>query len=868
MCFPTAFTYQGYESRVKSKALRSFRSARISRLFPLVLLALLATGGLLGVISPPAAHAASPGTVGGTTTNYGVGFAFQQYACAANGLYWVFYNDGSNWGYRTSAISSNGLTWSSETTITTSVPTGYLGNMAFYCNGATNTVYYAGTDESGDSEFFYRSGALGSNGVVTWNAPEATVPTSKAIDTTTSVAVDTSGDVWVAVTTGSTQPGTQVEVFENTGGSSWNSFSPFTSSATAAAELVPLTGGSMALLFASSYIGSQLAEEVYSSGIWSTGATTSGNYELIASSAVALGNTLELCTSDGSNIYYLSLPYQGSWSSPLTLASGTGCSITGNGSTTLGAFYVATGDGVDYVQSNNGGTSFGSATQVASSASDIIFTSAASAIASPGGEAIAVWDTGSGSSYSVQDGVEETAPALEQVTITQSDPGPTGTASVSGCNAGVSSIPMDGVAQTFAVNPSCPLTITVPPDQPFSIYRFSGQSATWTLTTGASGTTAASNTVYLEYAITASYSVSGGTGTPTAPVMTTTEAAAAYTPSLTGTATVYWLNNGAAWSVPPTLALNTQTWVTGATTSGTVSSPTTIAFAYAPPVPPVTTTTTVTLPPVTDTTTVTSYASTVVSTTTVSVTQQVPTGVELSCDQFRLQVGQNSNCTVWISTADSGTPTGTVSWTATSGRLSSENCGYPYGNQYPDDGQLQCQATYTAAASGVVTITATYSGDPYHASAADTDTIFVGNLSGNPATSTKLTCLQLPISSGQSTQCFATVATADGGTAAGTMTWTATDGTLSQKSCSPQYQGELVCQVRFTAGTPGVAVVTASYGSDPKHSASSDSVQLFVSPSYEYTQSVLSAAAIVGVGGSVVVLRRKGTGPADSSPAG
>ncbi len=840
-----------------------------------MVLAVFVTGAIVAAFPPPSAHATSPGTVATTSTNRGIGFGYQQYACGANGLYWVFYDDGSAWGYRT---SPDGASWSSETTLTgmTGVATGDSSDMAFYCSGTT--IYYAGTDESGDGKFFYRSGTLESSGQISWSAAEAAVPTSNPTDTFTSVAVDSAGNVWVAVTTTSTEPGSQVEVYENPAGTTtWTGYTPYTSPYTAAGELVPLSSG-IALLFATSFIGSQITEYLFN-GAWSAGASTTGsNYEMDESSAVAIGATLELCTTDGTDVDYMSIPSGGSWSSPTTLSSGTGCSLTGNGGTTLGAFYITGGsDAVDFVQSNTGAAAtFGSPSVLSASDPGITFINTASVISTdPASQAIAVWLTDSGASYSIMDATVNTVPLLEQVTIDQANSGPSGTATVSGCDAAVASIPMNGVPQTFAANPSCSLTISVPPDQPFSVYRFPGQASTWTFTTGASGTQVETKPVYLEYAITASYSVTGGAEAPSAPLLTTSEDGTAYTPALMTTPTVYWINNGATWSVPATLTLLSQTWTTSATTSGTISSPTTLAFAYAPPVPPVTTTTAVTLPPVVTTTTVTSYASTFTSTitstatttTTTSVTQLVPTGAELSCDQFRLHVGQTSNCNVWITTADAGTPTGKVSWKATSGQLTDERCNFPNDNNYPDQGQLVCQAQYTPSAAGAQTITASYSGDAYHSGASDTDQVFVGSLSGNPATSTKLTCFDVTVTSGESTGCTATVVTADGNPAAGSTAWSAIGGTLSQESCGPQFQGVLVCQAKLTAGSAGVVVITVAYGSDPKHSSSSDSVQIFVSPSYNYTTSIVSAAAIVGIGGSVVVLRRRSsTGAPKNAP--
>lgn len=84
-----------------------------------------------------------------------------------------------------------------------------------------------------------------------------------------------------------------------------------------------------------------------------------------------------------------------------------------------------------------------------------------------------------------------------------------------------------------------------------------------------------------------SYSVSGG-GSPTAPTLTAKQFGSSYTPSLTGTATTYWLDSGQSWSVTNPLggSGSSERWDSGQTVSGTVSasSPTTaggtLTFTY------------------------------------------------------------------------------------------------------------------------------------------------------------------------------------------------------------------------------------------------------------------------------------------------
>ncbi len=164
---------------------------------------LLAASALLVVSSFPAAHASGPSNVGTTSNPYGLGFASDDYVCGASGLFWVFYNDGTSWGWQT---STDGQSWSSRTTFSSSVPAPAVGtnDMTFYCSGST--VYYVGGAESPDTHFYYDSGTLNSNGGIAWNA-ESPVSTQGFLVKYPSITVDSAGHVWVAVQSQNTGTG-------------------------------------------------------------------------------------------------------------------------------------------------------------------------------------------------------------------------------------------------------------------------------------------------------------------------------------------------------------------------------------------------------------------------------------------------------------------------------------------------------------------------------------------------------------------------------------------------------------------------------------------------------------------------------------
>jgi trimeric autotransporter adhesin len=899
-----------------------------SRLSSSIALALLVTGGVLAAISLPAAHAASESTVGSTTDAYGLGYAADGHTCGTNGRFWVFYNDGTNWGWKS---STDGVNWSAETTFASAIPKPptQISDISFTCVG--DTVYYAGGSvSSSDNHFYFNSGTLNPGGTISWNT-ETSQATQGYDVRFPSIALDSNGNVWVALLTDNTAGTSYIEVWESGAGGWSSSLTPlsFTGSSPVP-QIVALTSGKMGLLYGSG--STQTSLETFNGASWAAAASTAP-YIPWLSTAVAIGDTIEYCGSNGADVYYLSFTYAtGLWSAPSTISGGLSCSATTDGSSVLGLFYVTSSTTIMYSQSNNAGTSFSVATPITTADSGLDVVGASLAVSTnPDKQAMAVWLSNTPSTNSIKFGSVSTAPVVnEEVTITDANAAPAGAvATVSGCHASVSTIAMNGAPQTFGADPSCSLTITVPSDTLYTRYRFPGTVASWTYETGSSGTDVESNTVYYQYAITASYSVSGGSPPPPpAPAMTSTETGSAISPTLTGTPTVYWLDSAAGWSVPPTITNGATTWST-APSSGTASGPTTLSFVYAPPVTSTTTTTTTstvtstttltqtatstTTSPTTITSTVTSTTTaatatvtttlttatthtvtststststltdtttatksttltsttTVTSTSTVSIGASDPSASSMTCDQSRPQVNQRVNCTDLVWTADSGIAAGNVTWTTTGGgTFARDNC-----DSQSDFDQLQCQIQYTPTASGVQTLTATYSGDPYHSSSSDTAVVFVGNTASSKATSLSLTCSQTYVQLGQSTNCQATVLTANGGNPTGTVSWTATDsGTFSHESCQPNYfgNGQLQCSAQYTPRSAGAQVVTATYSGDPSHQSSSGTFEVFVQNNpwqafAEQAAVIVPGGALVAALGAVVFQAKKGRGKSKDS---
>ena len=817
-------------------------------------LMLIAASGVLAIVSFPAAHAAGASTVGTTTNQYGLGYSSDYYTCGASGRFWVFYNDGTSWGWQS---STDGQTWSSRATFSTSVPPPASGtnDLGIYCSGST--VYYAGGAQSADAHFYYDTGALNPDGTIAWGT-EASVPTLGDDVGYTSVTLDSNGHVWVALQSQNTGGGGPYydEVYELTSG--WAPSLTLTfASYLPIPQMVPLTLGKMALLYGTGHVA--IATETWSGSVWSAGPSTSAtNYFPQFSTAVAIGDTVEYCASDQTSAYYLTLPYGGSWSSASTIAAASACSATTDGTSVLGLFYVSNPTTITYAQSNNAGSSFLPAVTVSSSEASVGWVGAALAVSSnPAKQAMAVWLSGSASPFTVRFSNLSTAPVVnEQVTISDANSAPAAFATVSGCSATVTSIPIDGAAHTFGADPSCTLTITAPTDRSYTRFRFPGGSASWTFLTGSTSPDAHSNSVYYQYSVTASYSLSSGCGSPPPPTLTSTQGGAAYSSALSTSATVYWLDGGALWSVSPTVTSGSTTCQTGSPTSGTVTGPTIMTFNYSPTATATTTTATVTgstttvtvaRTTVTSTSTVTSTPTTtstvlfsttttstvfVTTTTIMSTTASggpVPTSSSLTCDQPQVQVGQNLNCDDVVSTADQGTASGTVTWTTSgSGSFSHTSC------DNPNNGQLHCSAKYSSGSSGAQTLAASYGGDPYHSASTGTLTVFVGSVTPSGQTSVSVTCDQTYPQVGQQTKCHATVTAADGKALTGTVAWTTdSSGSFSHVQCGSNGNeknggGKLTCQASYTGSTTGQHIVTATYSGDGGHSGSSGSFGLFV----------------------------------------
>ncbi len=139
-----------------------------------------------------------PTTVATTTAAGAIDFGYQHQPCFAASRYWVFYDDGSNYGFRS---STDGNAWTSETTLTTAGAV-FTELASFTCSGTK--VYYAipASASSASKTVYYRYGTLNSDGTITWTISESAMSlANNNFPNGDSVAIDSSGDLWLAAST-------------------------------------------------------------------------------------------------------------------------------------------------------------------------------------------------------------------------------------------------------------------------------------------------------------------------------------------------------------------------------------------------------------------------------------------------------------------------------------------------------------------------------------------------------------------------------------------------------------------------------------------------------------------------------------------
>ena len=153
------------------------------------------------------------GLISGTAT--ATLYSFQNKLVYNQGLWWAFYSDGANIGYRT---SPDGSVWSAETVVTSSADSTDGYNFNIWLSG--NTLYYVLDAAKQSASFYWRYGTLLSAGTINWSIAQTSVPTTNTVNSYDSIVIDSSSNVWVALNTND-GTNTHVEVWKYAS-SSWS----------------------------------------------------------------------------------------------------------------------------------------------------------------------------------------------------------------------------------------------------------------------------------------------------------------------------------------------------------------------------------------------------------------------------------------------------------------------------------------------------------------------------------------------------------------------------------------------------------------------------------------------------------------------
>jgi len=232
----------------------------------------------------------NPSTVGTSTSGYATQYSCHRKSFYANGLFWVFYSDGTNMVYRTSTDS---ITWTGATTVR-SATHGYKFSIWF------DDTYLHYAYANGDS-IYYRRGTPNANGTVTWSADEQTVSTTyNLVFYPFMFSVDSNGYVWIGYRDMTPSEYYPYVIKSGNNNGTWGTTPigfPYQLSTTSSinwrGSVVPLTSGKMLVLYARD--GATIKAQCWNGSAWGTEvATTSAIYIGYYHSAIAQGDDVHL----------------------------------------------------------------------------------------------------------------------------------------------------------------------------------------------------------------------------------------------------------------------------------------------------------------------------------------------------------------------------------------------------------------------------------------------------------------------------------------------------------------------------------------------------------------------------------------------
>ncbi|HKT22682.1 MAG TPA: hypothetical protein VJR06_08765, partial [Nitrososphaerales archaeon] len=353
-----------------------------------------------------------PVTVGTVANPQDVSYGYQGRILYGNGYYWLFYLDvpSNSYVYRS---SSDGLTWSAATAVSTSGLKAVGGESVFVSG---TTVYFATVSARTSRYLYYNTGTLGS-GAITWGTEQsvavANYPsgTESAVD----IAADSNGKVWIVYlgcTYSNCGSGTQMQqqVYTNQGGSWAQSLASRDEGfeGQGAGQLVPLTLGKMAFIYnpTTSALPEAVDIQEWSGSSWSAPVATSGKGYDTVSSFTHIGDTVVGVLDSSSfldSVYFEEFPYGSTaWYQTTLTTSGLDGGISTDGTSLISVFYWTSYCSLRYTTSSNLGSSWSAVETLTSPGKYDLTSSAVDPAYASGGLVSMVWGAGSSSPYDLE----------------------------------------------------------------------------------------------------------------------------------------------------------------------------------------------------------------------------------------------------------------------------------------------------------------------------------------------------------------------------------------------------------------------------------------------------------------------------------
>jgi hypothetical protein len=256
-------------------------------------------------------------TVGTSTSTNPTVFPFQKKCFYANGRWWVFYYDGSNFGWRTSV---DGSTWSDFTNYYAAVSTYF---DVWYDDG-NNKICLARAQGS-TANLYYRQGTANGDGTITWDSDEVQVTTENAF--ALRLCKDSNGYPWISYMKYSSSYALKVVKATQTNGSAWETPTSLWDETSTGPRIVivPLTNSKMLAIRSAS--NAVFQSRFYDGSSWASAVSASSSSLQSANyfDAVADGDNVHLvfCKYSTYDIVYLKYAYGSGWGSEETVESST-----------------------------------------------------------------------------------------------------------------------------------------------------------------------------------------------------------------------------------------------------------------------------------------------------------------------------------------------------------------------------------------------------------------------------------------------------------------------------------------------------------------------------------------------------------------